>query len=375
MENHSEDYTGGMTEVLNADELKDAEISTKKVSFTFNKNESKVSQNSSKGTRPEKKDSSKKTTKKNLSSVKHKQLVNAFDLYQLEEKDTPKLLDPFLQKVGVASIVGSSDTGKSSFLRQLALSIALGKEEFIGFKLNTDTQNVIYVSTEDDKFSTNSSIKKQLIELEVDSNIEDLKHLDFIFDTENLLDSLIDILSEKEVDLIVIDAFTDVFNDEINSNTKVRNFLSQYHNLAIKHNCLVIFLHHNGKRTESASPSKNNIIGSQAFEAKMRSVLEVRQGKDDEYRLLTLLKCNFLSSVYKNKSYVLKFSENLVFHNTNKEIAIGVHKIPKKDNPEIIKEVMKLHAEKLSTRKIEEQLKGTDLQVSKSVVSEIIKAL
>lgn len=308
---------------------------------------------------------SKTTKKKNI-------LVNALELYNLEEVDTPKLLDPFLQKVGLASLVGSSDTGKSSFLRQLALSIALGKDDFIGFKLNPNTQNVIYVSTEDDKFSTNSSIKKQLTELADGSNIEDLKHLDFIFDTENLLKSLELILSEKEVDLIVIDAFTDVFNDEISSNTKVRNFLSQYHNLAIKHNCLVIFLHHNGKRTELSSPSKNNIIGSQAFEAKMRSVLEVRQSRNGNSRLLTLLKCNFLPSIYKSKSYILNFNENLVFYNTNEEITIGQN-TSKKDNPKIIEEVIKLHKEKLSIRRIEEELKNTPLQVSKSVINIIIK--
>lgn len=300
-------------------------------------------------------------------------LINAFDLYQLEEKETPKLLEPFLQKVGLASIVGSSDTGKSSLLRQLAISVALGKEEFIGFKLNTVTQNVIYVSTEDDKFTTNASIKKQLIDLSIGSDIQDLKHLDFIFETENLLKKLYKILEDKKVDLIIIDAFTDVFNNELNSNTQVRNFLSDYHNLAIKNDCLIVFLHHNGKRTELGKPTKNNIIGSQAFEAKMRSVLEVRQGYNDGFRLLTLLKCNFLSSKYKDKSHVLKFNENLVFTNTNKQVVIGVNKIPKKQNPKIIKEVIKLHTEKLSTRKIEEQLKGTDLQVSKSVINEIIK--
>lgn len=301
-------------------------------------------------------------------------LVNAFDLYKLEQVDTPKLLDPFLQKVGLASIVGSSDTGKSSFLRQLALSIALGKDEFIGYKLNPETQNVIYVSTEDDKFSTNASLKMQLTELAEGSNIEDLKHLDFIFNTENLKESLEHILSEKEVDLIIIDAFTDVFNDEINSNTKVRNFLSDYHNIAIKHNCLVVFLHHNGKRTELGTPSKNNIIGSQAFEAKMRSVLEIRQNKSDDDRLMTLLKCNFLPTSYKQKSHVLSFNENLVFKNTNKEVKVGANKVLKKDNPIIIEEVLRLSKEEnLSSRKIEHKLKGTDLQVSKSVISDMIK--
>lgn len=258
-------------------------------------------------------------------------------------------------------------------MRQLALSIAIGKKDFLGFKINSDTKNVIYVSTEDDKYSTKTTIKKQLEQItESKDELNRIPNLNFIFDTDNLLTSLTNILSNKKVDLIIIDAFADVYTNEINSNTQVRNFLSKYHKLAIKNECLIIFLHHTGKRTEYGKSSKNNIIGSQAFEAKMRSVLELRQSRTSKNRNLTVLKCNFLPYEYKKDSYVLTFNENLIFENTNTKVPLN--KPNKKDNSQIIKTVLKLSKkENLSIRKIEERLKGTKTQVSKSTIANIIK--
>src|SRR5688572_9617791 len=48
----------------------------------------------------------------------------------------PCLVEPFLQQVGLACLAGSSDTGKSSLLRQLAISVVTGEKEFLGFPIN-----------------------------------------------------------------------------------------------------------------------------------------------------------------------------------------------------------------------------------------------
>jgi len=318
------------------------------------------------------------SSKESKNLTEYPVLHNAYDLYQNEIIEVPKLLDPFLQKTGLASIVGSSDTGKSTLLRQLALSVALGKDEFLGFKLNTTSKKVLYVSTEDDPNSTNAVLKKQLKFLMGDSKAEDLKNLNFVFDTNNLINLLDELLLDNPYDLIILDAFADVFGNEINSNTQVRQFLNEYHKLAIKHNCLVIFLHHIGKRLDKNKPSKHNIIGLQAYEAKMRSILNLSDSLGQGEKNLTLTKCNFLSHEYKNKSYVLKFDENLVFTNTHREIPLSSSdpktKNYKKDDKKIIDKVLEIYnAEKLSSRKIEAKLKDTKFQVSKSVIAKIIK--
>ncbi|WP_159950915.1 AAA family ATPase [Polaribacter septentrionalilitoris] len=302
-----------------------------------------------------------------------KDLYNAFELFNLNIKEVPKLVEPFFQQVGLASLVGTSDAGKSTFLRQLALSIVLQKENFLDFKLNITHGKVIYVSTEDGVHSIGNSIKKQIASIKKDKEeLSLLKNLKFIFDTDKLYLKLTKLLSKEPADLIVIDAFTDVFTKELNSNTQVRSFLNHYDNLAKKNNCLIIFLHHTGKRTQHNSPTKDSILGSQGFEAKMRSVVELKPNKkNSQQKDLWILKSNFLEASEKKKSYLLNFSSDMVFSNSGNRGSTSIK--AKSNNIELLNKVLELHKQGKSYRKIEEELKGTKLEVSKSVANELVK--
>jgi hypothetical protein len=302
-----------------------------------------------------------------------KESYNAFELFNLNIKEVPKLVEPFFQKVGLASLVGTSDTGKSTFLRQLALSIVLKKETFLEFKLNINHGKVIYVSTEDGVHSVGNSIKKQITQIKDDkADLSLLKNLKFIFNTDKLYLKLTKLMAEESIDLIVIDAFTDVFSKELNSNTQVRNFLNHYDNLAKKNNCLIIFLHHTGKRTQHNSPSKDSILGSQGFEAKMRSVVELKPNKKNTHQKdLWILKSNFLEASEKKKSYILNFSKDMVFSNSSHRGSILTNS--KSNNIQLINKVLELHNNSYSFRRIEETLKGTEFEISKTAANEIVK--
>lgn len=299
---------------------------------------------------------------------------NAFELYEQKVEVIPKLLHPFLQKVGLASLVGTSDSGKSTFLRQLSLSVALNLKTFLGFSLESKSNKVIYVSTEDDSNAISFSIRKQVDHLlkenkSIDLNL--LNNLQFIFETDNLLEKLSKELENESVDLIVIDAFTDVFSKELNANIQVRQFLNEYDKLAKKHDCLILFLHHIGKNTLRSAPSKDSIIGSQAFEAKMRVVLELRPNRfKTNYKDLWVLKANFLDATQKARSHVIEMNENLIFEATGQRS----EKIQtsKSANPLLKDKVLDLKSQGLSYRKIEDALKGTDLKIGKSSIAEII---
>lgn len=299
----------------------------------------------------------------------------ALELYDTETEAIPKLLYPFLQKVGLASLVGTSDSGKSTFLRQLSLAIALQQETFLGFRIEGTTNRVIYVSTEDDANAVSYAIRKQVNRFAYENEDLDkslLKNLEFVFETENLLNNLKLKLEKEPVDLIIIDAFTDVFTKELNSNIQVRQFLNDYDKLAKEHKCLILFLHHIGKSTMKYAPSKDSIIGSQAFEAKMRAVLEIRPNKhNSKFKDLWVLKANFLDSKFKEKSNVLVMDEDMIFINTGEKS--DKNQNSKTNNQQLVNEVLKLSSEGNTVRKIEELLKDTEFKISKSAVAEIIK--
>ena len=65
-----------------------------------------------------------------------------------------------------------------------------------------------------------------------------------------------------------------------------------------------------GKRTESLAPSKNNILGSQGFEGKMRTVIELRSDPNSlGMRHLSILKGNYFDEEHKSMSYDLVFED------------------------------------------------------------------
>lgn len=257
-----------------------------------------------------------KSTEENTAKADMKSsAVTADQLLNKDLTEMPALIENLIPKVGLASLAGSSDTGKSCKLRQLATSVALGHSTFLGFKINATHNKAIYVSTEDDENAIAYLLNKQK---DKDVDEREYKNLRYIFNTDNLLNTLDQELTNEPADLVVIDTFTDIYTGELNAANKIRGFLNDFGQLAQKHKCSIIFLHHTGKRTDDLEPSKHNLLGSQGFEAKMRVVLELRKDKSNpDLRHLCIVKGNYLPQELKGSSFVLKFNENMTFTNTN----------------------------------------------------------
>lgn len=194
---------------------------------------------------------------------------------------------------------------------------------FLGMPLNVVHHNAVYVSTEDDEIACAYLIgrQNQSIGLQPSS----LKGLRFMFDSNNVISELDSRLTNRPADLVVVDCFSDLYMGSMNESNQVRMFLNQYSQLANRHQCLVIFLHHCGKRTEKFMPSKHNLLGSQAFEAKMRLVLELRNDLTDiTFKHLCCVKGNYLSAEYKTESIKLQFSQFLTFRETGERVPLRI---------------------------------------------------
>lgn len=243
--------------------------------------------------------------------------LNAAELLLRKVETLPKLIDPIFPKVGVVCLAGASDSGKSAMLRQLCLHVVTNEERFLGFPVIAEHRKAIYVSTEDD-----SNAVSFLLNLQNKArhySPDQVEGLRYIFQSENLVENLTGLLNESPVDLVIIDCLTDLFGGKgsLNESTQVRAFIQPFSELADRYQCLFIFLHHTGKRSEDFEPNKKNLLGSQGIEAKMRLVVELRQDPDDpSMRHLCIVKGNYLPREYKSESFQLRFDDNMLFHNT-----------------------------------------------------------
>ncbi len=273
-----------------------------------------------------------------------------------EIKEIPTLVSPFLQQTGLACLAGSSDTGKSTILRQLAISIVSGESEFLGFPINARHKSVIYVSTEDLERETAFLLRRQTQNFKT----EQLANLRFIFSIESLLKELDKRLDRKPADLVIIDCFSDAYGGDLKDTQKIRSFLHPFQEMAGKYDCLFLFLHHTGKRTENLEPSKNNLLSGQGFEAKMRLVIELRADQfNPNHRHFCIVKGNYLPANIKRESYLLSFDENtFLFENLGERVPFEMLvKNPNSDNrKEKYIQALKLKSEALNYDQIAEKL-------------------
>lgn len=231
------------------------------------------------------------------------------------------LVEPIFRRVGLACLGGGSDAGKSAVLRQFAVDIVSGNDEFINFKLDARHRSVLFVATEDSAEDTLAMLRMRP---PVDPGR--LKGLRFLFssafDISQLCDEVQRRISRKPVDAVMIDAFGDAFGADVKDSHKIRAFLHPFQVLAEKYRCLIVFLHHTSKRTEEVPPNKNNLLAGQAFEAKIRLLIEFRADPhDSELRHLCIVKGNYLPSHMKTSSFALKFDEaRLHFTNTGERV-------------------------------------------------------
>jgi hypothetical protein len=121
------------------------------------------------------------------------------ELLKMEIMEIPKLWEPFFPARGLAGLTGSSDCGKSMFLRQLAIAVSINDSEFLGFPLHLKHQRALYICTEDDYEGIAALLQKQRGNLEENR----LSNLHFLFDTSDLFGKLSRFLEKNRVDLIV----------------------------------------------------------------------------------------------------------------------------------------------------------------------------
>ncbi len=250
-----------------------------------------------------------------------KPTMTAKELLALNITEIPMLIDGLMQKTGLVGITGSSDVGKSCFLRQLALTVTRGDSQFLGFSVNSESGKVIYVSTEDMMLDLAYIIRKHLgnpTEIE-----ECWENLYFINDTEDIDNRLNGMMENLKPDCVIIDAFTDIHTGDLNMSTTVRGPLNKFKELAQKHQSLFVVLNHVGKKTEKKAPHKHNSLGSQGFEAKMRMLAEIRiDNSDKDKRHLCIVKGNYLPNEDKQYSIVLKMNKDtLLYENTGDKVA------------------------------------------------------
>jgi len=269
-------------------------------------------------------------------------------------------------------LAGESDCGKSTFCSQLALSIVSGAEYFLGFKINVKHKRVIIISTEDSYPAIFNKINLQMQKNNL--SLEDTERLIISTTSVSIIEKLTKVLKSFPVALIIIDSFADVYDGDINTVNKVRDYLKDYDELKKKYNCTILFVHHIGKSREGKGIHKNQLLGSVGIEGKARQVLMMSKlNKLFSERVISIIKGNYVSEEDKKKSLLLSFD-----HDTRTfEKADGNFTLPEVSKKKGRQVDMKLVEEALKLKNEGKRLEeiGKILGKNKSTISRWFKNL
>jgi archaellum biogenesis ATPase FlaH len=235
------------------------------------------------------------------------------ELLKMKETKIPFLVDKIIPAKAITFLAGDSDTGKSLLYTQLCTDIIEGKSEYLGLKLIPKYNRALMINSEDSPVAITVRVKLQLNGRILSKDVSG--RLRILTNGQDCAKRIDKILAEYPVDLVVLDAFADVFEDDLNSANAVRNFLQQFTDLANKYGCTILIVHHIGKGKENLAANKSLMLGSVGTHGKARSVIMLSKlTSSPNYRSLKIVKNNYLSEEVKGQDILLEFDPKTLLH-------------------------------------------------------------
>lgn len=281
-----------------------------------------------------------------LGSVTVETEVNTYTLAQLwtHKDDEQRFLIPeLIPDASVTVLIGEDGIGKTQILTQLCLSICLHFNTFLTLPLHAVHKRCLIVATEDSRQKFTKAIVKQAHNLSPKLDPSKV-HIEFtegsnFDDLDGLINEIKARLKIGPIDLIVIDALSDLFtmvDGEINSNTHARKILSKLQNLCNTYSTAIILIHHAAKskiheilKSGTIFITKDSSQGAGAITQKPRTVLALSNHKsstsaDGKYydNYLHVVKANLMGKEYMTNALKLQFNGNTLCHTMTEKINI-----------------------------------------------------
>lgn len=298
------------------------------------------------------------------------EIYSAMDMFKMEITDYPFLIKDIIPTSSISGIIAPSETGKSTFLSQLALSV-VRNEDFLGLNCNSEHKRVLWIATEENAAQIAVRIKKQ-----INSETDALNNLEFALNVENAVEYIEKACNVKQYDLIILDCYGDLNTQDTNSVSETRRFMNQYFKLAQKYNVAIMMVHHISKAASSSKLDKNSSIGSTGFADKIRHLIGLEPSKNEANIVeLKILKSNLISQEQKKIVRKLKFNDmNFELVQNNNDSIIMAQESTTSDKDRMIRRALELKSEEMSNKAISEKLieEGFSTGNSESSVRRVI---
>ncbi|MBI2452336.1 AAA family ATPase [Candidatus Pacearchaeota archaeon] len=207
-------------------------------------------------------------------------ILNESELRNYVATGTAWILANFIRHASIVILAGKRSSLKSWGALQKAICVATGKS-FLG-KFETEKSNVLYL----DKENGFEELQKRVAMIKTGLEINENVNMHFISETSLKLDSrrdilkLIEIIREKKIHLVVVDALRRFISFDENDAKEVSNFITEYIKpLCEGLNVSFLFIHHE-RKGESSGDDMDMLRGSSDLANYADCILQVMRKGD-----------------------------------------------------------------------------------------------
>ena len=227
------------------------------------------------------------------------------ELLKTDLSDYEDVWEDYIPDLDISILAGRGGIGKTNLYLQLAISIVVKKDEFLGKKINAMSPSVLIIATEDNERRLKSRLQKHLSKIAPGCSI---KELILITTGEELIKTIRSELEQKRFALVVIDALGDVFEGDPNSQIDSRKFYNDFQRLINEFKTAFMIVTHEGK--SQIKDKRSRILGSVAIVDRARSVVMLNRDVKTGLRTLTIEKSNNISEEKIGKPLYLEMDND-----------------------------------------------------------------
>lgn len=202
----------------------------------------------------------------------HIRIEEAGDIYAAAPKSPSFLVESFIPKVSLNILAGSPESGKSTALRTLAVALAQGKPDWLGFKLGYKYQDIPASVLLWHLEESENEVRRHLVELGLDGT-ESLVLVSL--ESGDTPTMCLDMACKTyKPDLVVIDTFGEFCGvKSINDYGETQERLQELRQIVNENETCIILTHHTPK---VATTTENAVLGSTAIRAGVDSAFLLR---------------------------------------------------------------------------------------------------
>jgi hypothetical protein len=211
----------------------------------------------------------------------HFKMLNGSEIETMEIPEQSFIVKNLISETSLNFLTGEEGCGKSMLAMNLALSVAIGATQWLGYEI-VKHGKVIYLNNELSLNDHLNRIKIMQNHLPCPGDVSNLLTPQEFPDLETCWETLNDFCNTLRPILIIVDCFYFTHNKDENDSSSMKDLMRKFQTLRDRYQLSILVLHHTKKGGRDKKMGNDLIRGSNVFSAAADTVLQMKRSADDE---------------------------------------------------------------------------------------------